>query len=527
MRKIACTFAFACLLAVSTVPASAAPDLDAFLDSISDQNPQAFSERVGVHDAAELRQQRRNLHRSLVAERAVGARHAPVSIEVGRSEIRRLVEQRATSPQQKMLVGVAKDVSARIDLTGLGRLDGERRLAHGAARTVGERTIWSGTAMSEGAYGVRVHFTDVKLPRGAALYVYNADGAAFGPYTGKGPNGTGEFWSNMVPGDTAFVQLRQPVGSQGASFDIAGISHVDRELLGIAPQAGTLCSFNADCVESAACTSSSAVSDAEDGVAHIQFVSGPWVYMCSGGLLNDTDTSTTIPYFVTANHCISKSGEASSMEAFFFFEATSCGGGCYDPDGVVPSTLGATILSTNSTSDYTLMQLAEPAPSGAVMMGWTSSPVANSDGTNLYRISHPQGAPQGYSEHVVDTSKTTCSSWPRGSWIYSRDTLGATEGGSSGSPVVNGAGQVVGQLSGACGFNVNDVCDSDSNATVDGALAAYFSSVEQYLDPSDGGDPDDPDDPPGECAPKQASCSSDSDCCSNKCRGRAGNQSCK
>ena len=35
-----------------------------------------------------------------------------------------------------------------------------------------------------------------------------------------------------------------------------------------------------------------------------------------------------------------------------------------------------------------------------------------------------------------------------------------------GQPVLNAAGEVVGQLSGACGTNVNDTCDSVSNATV-------------------------------------------------------------
>ena len=39
--------------------------------------------------------------------------------------------------------------------------------------------------------------------------------------------------------------------------------------------------------------------------------------------------------------------------------------------------------------------------------------------------------------------------------------------------MVNGSGQIVGQLYGACGTNLNDVCDAANNATVDGAFAAY------------------------------------------------------
>jgi hypothetical protein len=524
MKKTVSVLAFACLLTAAAMPATAAQSVDDFLDSISRSAPQAFSERVGVHDAAKLERQRAALHRMLTAERVTEGLAAPLRVEVDRAEIRRLLDQRDGERTHKMVIGVNRPIDVRVDLRD-ARGDGVRRLAYGAARTSPEGTVWTGAASSERAFGLRVHFTGVDLPRGSALYVYNADGAAFGPYTGRGPNGTGEFWSNMVLGDTAFVQLRQPAGAAPAAFDIAGIGHVDRDLVA-APQAGTLCSFNAECVESASCTSNAAVADAEDGVARILFVSGAFLFLCSGGLVADTDTATTIPLFLTANHCISKASEASSMEAHFLFKATQCGGGCYDPDGVVPSTLGASILSTNSTSDYTLMQLAQPAPAGTVLIGWNSTAVANSHGTPLYRISHPQGAPQAFSEHFVDTARPTCRSWPRGNWIYSSDVVGATEGGSSGSPVVNGAGQIVGQLSGGCGFNVNDVCDSASNATVDGALAAYFSSVAQFLDPASGGGGGGGG---GGCtlgAPGD-SCTANSDCCSNSCKGKPGAKTCK
>jgi hypothetical protein len=83
----------------------------------------------------------------------------------------------------------------------------------------------------------------------------------------------------------------------------------------------------------------------------------------------------------------------------------------------------------------------------------------------------------------VSTSAPTCTGWPRGERIYSRLTLGATDGGSSGSPVVNSSDQVVGQLSGGCGTNVNDPCDAVNNATVDGAFAFYWSSVQPILAP--------------------------------------------
>ena len=238
--------------------------------------------------------------------------------------------------------------------------------------------------------------------------------------------------------------------------------------------------------------------------------------------------------------------EASSLETYFDHTApcgtTSCDYGWADGR----ATPGATLLSSNRTSDYTLLQL-DAIPAGRSFLGWDPTPVANSNGASLYRISHPAGAPQAYSEHAVTTSAGTCTSWPRGPWIYSRDTLGATEGGSSGSPVLDASGQVVGQLSGACGTNLNDNCDSQNNATVDGAFANYYASVAQWLDGGGGGctpttevcdgvdnDCDGQIDEGdvcggGTCDLGQVGdpCSADADCCSNKCRGRAGSRTCR
>jgi hypothetical protein len=137
-------------------------------------------------------------------------------------------------------------------------------------------------------------------------------------------------------------------------------------------------------------------------------------------------------------------------------------------------------MDTGRNGDHTLLQLRQDPPSGSVFLGWTTQPVAFADGTQLFRISHPNGAPQAYSKHVVETTLVECGGLPIGEFIYSQDVIGATEGGSSGSPVMNMNGQIVGQLYGACGYNL-EVCDAEQNRTVDGAFAFYYSQVEPWL----------------------------------------------
>jgi hypothetical protein len=413
----------------------------------------------------------------------------PLVVEITAADQRNI---REGALEKKMRVGVVKELSIPMSFSGKAVPQlADLHDTFGAVRGEENGFSWAGVVSSPKAAGVRIHFTDFDLPEGSEMYVYTAEGMAHGPYTGRGPNGTGDFWSNVTSGSDVTIQLHAAGGTP--RFTIAGVGHLSNDFLlaqnllpRLEAKAGNVpCSFNASCVVDAACVSTNAaVNTAANAVAHILFASGGFLYICSGGLVADSNTSTNVPYFVTANHCISRASEASSMQTFFFYKASTCGS-CPDPGAA--STNGATLVATGKTSDYTIMRLSQNAPSGAAFLGWNSTAVANTNGAALFRLSHPKGAPQSYSTHVVDTGRGTCRSWPRGSWIYSSDILGATEGGSSGSPVVNAAGQLVGQLSGGCGFNVNDVCDSASNATVDGAFAAYFPAVQSILGAGGGG----------------------------------------
>ncbi|HEY9421027.1 MAG TPA: trypsin-like peptidase domain-containing protein, partial [Thermoanaerobaculia bacterium] len=367
------------------------------------------------------------------------------------------------------------------------------------------------------------------LAPGAEIYVYNLAGQAFGPYTGRGPLGDGVLHTNTVFGEQLLLQVHSPadaeraprftvkeVGVMGARFAVPryGTEGVfDSNNLGAIAKASNLCSNNAACIVNAACQSSTVVNAAKDAVASILFQSGASFYICTGGLIADTVSTSVIPFFLTANHCISTSGEASSVETYFDYATTCSSPNCTQPYNNVGETVGSTLLAGSSSTDVTLLQLssAPTTPDGvATYLGWLSTAVANTNNYALYRISHPSGSPQAYTEGVVDTSKPTCRTLARGNFIYSRDTVGGTEGGSSGSPVVNGSGQVVGQLYGACGTNLNDVCDAASNGTVDGAFAVSYSILSPYLNPGTG----------GTCGAKGTSCTSNSQCCSGSCKAR-------
>jgi len=358
---------------------------------------------------------------------------------------------RATVQHSVVLTADEADILTHpgVDSTGLFRV--------GVHRAVGKTVSNMGADLVvriPGAPAVRLELTKVK----GTVAVFNDAGEAH-EYTEDG-------FTHTFSGDEVRVR--------GSAY-VSGAGAVN---LG-----GNLCDFNAPCTENADCASMpTAIDTARNAYASILFISGHYYYLCSGGLIADSDPETEIPYFLTANHCISMDREASSVETRFQY-TIPCGTNnlCDLFASDWDDTVGSTIMATNSSGDFTLLELADFPPDGSVYLGWDSTPVADENGVQLYRISHPGGAPQAYSEHVVDTSAPTCLSWPRGERIYSRDIIGATEGGSSGSPVLNAQAQVVGQLSGACGYNVNDECDNVNNATVDGAFAYYYPEVQPFL----------------------------------------------
>ncbi len=519
-----------------------------------------------------------DLHAWLIGQTPASVLSNPISVQLTEAELTEVdtVDPTARGP---LKVGLVKQLEEPVVVNCENTGRGQRRTTCSGdgvfKMTRDGGFVWARSVTSPGAHGIRVHVNGFNLPSDADLYFYNLDGEAYGPFQNSGPNDDGDLWLPSVMSDTGILLVRH--FGPGARADISDVSlsvtevgHIGKSFIGgeAASTRGPndLCPYNASCVQNASCQSSGPATAAESAAAKMLWIAGCCINICSGGLIADTDASSEIPYFLTANHCLSGNNAASNLEAFFQY-TMPCGGSCpagsFDPAPVTTKTLGASVVETNRKGDYTLLQLSQNPPSGSVYLGWNSSPIAFSGGAALHRISHPSGAPQAYSEHAVDTNIGTCLNTPRGQFIYSDDVFGATEGGSSGAPVVNASGEIVGQLTGCCpvgGGNCNDVCDNN-NHTIDGAFAFYFSDVEPFLDPSpctpttasctDGVDNDcdgvtdcddtnggaedcstDPacDDPgcvnPGG-APPGASCSSDGDCCSNKCKGPPSNKTCR
>lgn len=439
------------------------------------------------------------LSHRLSGELPQAALERAVRIPVTAEEIAAI--DRAPRSVSPLKVGLVKNVAPAIAVAGLDR---QARAAAGGAfqRTADGGLVWAAVVRSAEAGAIRLRVQDLSLPRNGSLYVYTRNGQAYGPYTGRGPNGTGEFWATAVFGSEAIVQVRlaapvRPADLRAVSFEIREAGIITRKFAGglradvIEPVrpvelvTDAACG-NASCIVDATCTNNTQANNGKLAVAKMEWVQGPYIYTCTGGLITDNNP-TQGNFFLTANHCLSKNNAAQNVSFYWRFATSSCNSTSCPSNGGWPYvTTGSTVSASNRKGDFTLLRLNANPPAGSVLLGWTSAPVANTNGVNLYRVSNPNFGPQVYSEHRVDTAVGTCTGWPRGQRIYSRDLVGATDGGSSGSPVFNASLQVVGQLTGACGFDVNNVCaggPGEANATVDGAFAFYYPTIQPIINP--------------------------------------------
>ena len=88
-----------------------------------------------------------------------------------------------------------------------------------------QKSSWTLVLHSPGAQGLRVHVTGMALGTGKLTF-RSADGEVQ-TFTGKGPNGDGDFWTGLVSGDCATLEL-EGVRKGSLPFRVPELSHLWR-----------------------------------------------------------------------------------------------------------------------------------------------------------------------------------------------------------------------------------------------------------------------------------------------------------
>ncbi len=156
------------------------------------------------------------------------------------------------------------------------------------------------------------------------------------------------YWSPVIQGETIGVEIYLPAGVDPQNFSILipVISHLVTSALDINEKDLADIGESGNCNIDLACHSTTP-RDLGDTVAKIIFTEFGDSYLCTGTLLNDKEEGNFIPYFITANHCISTQSVASTINSYWFFERSRCRGPA--PTSVIQRTGGAELIRTGET----------------------------------------------------------------------------------------------------------------------------------------------------------------------------------
>ncbi|MDX2305481.1 MAG: T9SS type A sorting domain-containing protein [Microscillaceae bacterium] len=319
--------------------------------------------------------------------------------------------------------------------------------------------LWRLKIHSEGAISLHLIFDRYHLPEGARLFLYDESyRTILGAFTSQNNQKSGRFGTDLIPAATLTIEYYEPAKVKGqGEISISRVNHgYKRIFLQKNSQVrksshGTLGFKDSDaCNININCSQGDDWQDEKRGVALIVLNDINGSDWCSGSLINNTAFDGR-PLLLTADHCEDGGGQEFIDTWIFVFnyEASDCN---TPPDAPVrsQSIAGATILAKSAKSDFQLLELSSNIPFSynAYFNGWDRSP-GNHQGT--VGIHHPSGDIKKISMDT-DSTRTTAResniSDVNGDFYRVRWDEGTTEGGSSGSPLFNNSGRIIGQLYG-------------------------------------------------------------------------------
>jgi hypothetical protein len=210
-------------------------------------------------------------------------------------------------------------------------------------------------------------------------------------------------------------------------------------------------------------------------------------FFCTGSLISHRN------HFITNSHCVNSESEVDSLEVRFNYEYTTCNGSTLKTYQTYGSSAND-LLVTNEGLDFSLLTLAGN-PAGTY--GYLPVNGENLEvGDGLYLPQHPGGRPKEMHSRHTGSATEDCRV-KFADWTEPGYSSGAsiqhtcdTEGGSSGSPVLNYNHQVValhhtGYLGSPSQCSANGGPGSPCNGAIE--MENIYPSIRGYLPATQGG----------------------------------------
>ncbi|KAJ0394068.1 hypothetical protein P43SY_002169 [Pythium insidiosum] len=307
-----------------------------------------------------------------------------------------------------------------------------------------------------GAQYIAVRFDSFDLPENDEVVIRNADFSVLYTYRGKGRNDAGSFFATHILGDKVFVQYiarsKEASNGQRLAYSIPAFAR------GFKPRpTESVC--GKDDSEPAKCyTTSSDLPQAYTRAKAVARLLINGTSLCTGWLAGSEG------HLFTNQHCIDDPALAASTDIEFNAESASCAEQCQIQLGCKGTivTSKSTFVTNNEERDYAVLKL--PATADIQTYGYLQLRASGPQlGERIYIPQHPAGNAKRIAAKVDDGSPAkieqvgaalSCGSNQVG---YNADT----QGGSSGSPVLGAADNLVVSLHhcGGCNNQGVDITD--------------------------------------------------------------------
>jgi hypothetical protein len=323
--------------------------------------------------------------------------------------------------------------------------------------------VWAAELSVPGSPALRARLRGDWGHDGLELRVYDpVSGNAFGPYTRPTLDENGDWWTTIIFSDAIGLEFHQPATGEPDALprlpELNGIAKHWSDQGG--PEGGLECGhLDLMC--------SPAWIDEAEAVCSYSYMEAGDSWVCTGALLNRAPSDLS-PLLLTADHCIDSQTNANTVSCVWFFQNDACDGSTpTDPDDF-PRTDGALLLKTRNNSDVSLLGLFEP-PVGNLWLGWDAGGwTLQSDAQGIH---HPGGTFKRISFGDVTAALFVIYGQNDAHvWRVDWDS-GSTEGGSSGSPVLDDNGVIRGQLKGGPDCGTGDY----------GRFSVSFETLEPYI----------------------------------------------
>jgi hypothetical protein len=367
--------------------------------------------------------------------------------------------------------------------------------------------IWRLQVKSTGARTINFMMDRYELPPGAQMFIYNDDRSdKIGPYTAAENQEDGVLGTWIVYGDHVWLEYYEPVNVRGLGrISIDTVVHGYRGFGGaedafLKLNESGACNVDVMCNPNQGSSNGVNWNTVRDNYRHAVariLINGSG--LCTGTLVNNVREDGT-PYFLTADHCLGNAADGSgssypangwSFGFDWYTNTPDCAtfantSGPFNPTRVLS---GAQLRSNRGATDVALFELNQTPPASwdLYYAGWSR---ASSAPTAQLCMHHPSGdimklARNDQSATPVTVSGVQC--WNVANWDY-----GVTEGGSSGSCLINPNGHIVGTLLGgsaACnGVNDNNAPDYYGRIDLGWTAGSTASTrLRDWLDPDNTG----------------------------------------